>query len=349
MSGHPAAPAAGAIALYGPWEGPAVAGRPAPQPPAAWTGKDVLVMEVSPGVAPGAARTSVLDELSAWRARPLQAAGQSSNGGVLDLEGAVSAIYEAARGGAGVMVLLPASPWQDALGVEIISRRVEAGDAAGEIALHVVDLSRHDAAPLSLSDVPLDRLAAIMRRLLAPDGCPWDREQTHDTLRPYLVEEVAEALEAIERRQAHTLTDELGDLLLQIAFHAALGEKRGLFGPRDVLMAIESKMMYRHPHVFSDWRVADSGEVLRNWESLKAAGRAEAGGDPDTGKWRPLRKAAVRVAQDAFEVAFSGAQGQAGRLAQAAESLRDQAARLEAAARRTLGGPSGPPEEEQNI
>jgi uncharacterized protein YabN with tetrapyrrole methylase and pyrophosphatase domain len=247
------------------------------------------------------------------------------------------------------MVLLPGSPWADELGRIFIRRRTEAaagGSGAMAIALYVVDLMPGESQ-VTLSDVPLDRLAAVMRRLLAPDGCPWDREQTHDTLRPYLVEEAAEALEAIERRQAHTLTDELGDLLLQIAFHAALGEKSGQFGPRDVLLAIERKMMYRHPHVFSDWRVEDAGEVLRNWESLKAAGAAAAGEDPDTARWRPLRKAAVKVAQDAFEVAFAAALGQSERLTGATESLRDKAAQLEAAARRTLGGSCDPPEEEQ--
>ncbi|MDP2873285.1 MAG: MazG nucleotide pyrophosphohydrolase domain-containing protein [Bacillota bacterium] len=299
------------------------------------------------------APAGVLDELSAWRARSPALPGILTTETEPEpaLADAVSSIYGAARGGAAVMLLLAASPWHDRLGREIIARRLGGAEGGSDkVDLQVLELPSAGAT-LSLSDVPLDRLVAIMRRLLAPDGCPWDREQTHDTLGPYLVEEAAEALEAIERRQTHMLTDELGDLLLQIAFHAALGEAQGSFGARDVSLAIERKMMYRHPHVFGYWFAADAGEVLRNWETLKAAEAAAAGGvpGPASGPWRPLRKAAVKVARAAFEVAFAAAQGQRERLAEAAQSLREQAARLRAAAQRTLGGPTRPPEEEQPI
>lgn len=349
--------------MYGPWgPGTGDAGKPPVQPPASWADRDVFVLALTgAGLREHPDRTAaLLEELSAWRARPLPAGSRGDaapTGGAGNL---VSAVYEAAAAGAGVMVFLPESPWCDGFGREVIRRRLapgrraeaaaetESGTGAGDgpIALYVVDLTR-SPVPVSLSDVPLDRLVAIMRRLLAPDGCPWDREQTHESLRPYLVEEAAEALEAIERHQAHTLTDELGDLLLQIAFHAALGETQGRFGPRDVSVAIERKMLYRHPHVFSDWIVADSGEVLRNWEALKGTGAAAVDDDPGTDTWRFLRKAAVRVAEAAFEVAFAAAQGHDERLAAAAKSFREQASKLAAAARCTFGGPSDPPEEEQ--
>ncbi len=109
-----------------------------------------------------------------------------------------------------------------------------------------------------------------MRRLRAPDGCPWDRKQTHATLVPYLLEEAAEAADAILSGDVERMKEELGDVLLQVAFHSVIGEEEGTFSYPEVEEAIVEKLVRRHPHVFGDARVKDADEVLRNWEKLKA-------------------------------------------------------------------------------
>lgn len=123
----------------------------------------------------------------------------------------------------------------------------------------------------------LPRLVEIMDRLLAPDGCPWDREQTLQTLEPYLIEEAYEVLEAIDANDAREHCEELGDLLFQIVFQAALRAREGAFGIDDVVAAIATKMIRRHPHVFADAKVKDSDEVLANWGKLKEAEHKEKG------------------------------------------------------------------------
>lgn len=112
-------------------------------------------------------------------------------------------------------------------------------------------------------------LVAIMQKLLAPDGCPWDREQTLGTLKGYLIEEAYEVLEAIDANDVNEHCEELGDLLFQIVFQAELRAQEGHFGIEDVVRAIASKMIHRHPHVFGDAKVKDSAEVLANWGVLK--------------------------------------------------------------------------------
>ena len=116
-------------------------------------------------------------------------------------------------------------------------------------------------------------LVALMARLRSPEGCPWDREQTYQSLAPMLLEEAYEAFEAVEEaREGHPeeLRDELGDLLFQIVFYAQVAHERGEFTIDDVVEAIHSKMVRRHPHVFGDTQARDSAEVLRNWEAIKA-------------------------------------------------------------------------------
>src|SRR5690242_16385801 len=120
-------------------------------------------------------------------------------------------------------------------------------------------------------------LVDIMQKLLAPDGCPWDREQTLQTLEPYLIEEAYEVLEAIDVGDAREHCEKLGDLLFQIVFQAALREAEGKFGIDDVVRAIATKMVRRHPHVFGDAKVKDANEVLANWGKLKAAEHKEKG------------------------------------------------------------------------
>ena len=122
------------------------------------------------------------------------------------------------------------------------------------------------------------KLVALQARLRAPNGCPWDREQTHASLRRFLIEETYEVLDAMESSDPHEFASELGDLLLQITFHSILAEETGAFTISDVIESIHSKMVRRHPHVFGDAKAKDSAAVLKNWEQIKAAERANANG-----------------------------------------------------------------------
>jgi len=125
---------------------------------------------------------------------------------------------------------------------------------------------------------PIDRLLAIMARLRDPkDGCPWDIEQTFATIAPYTVEEAYEVADAIERGDLTDLRDELGDLLLQVVFHARMAEEDGAFDFDDVARAINDKMVRRHPHVFADESYGSLAEQKQGWEQLKAAERQEKG------------------------------------------------------------------------
>ncbi|HTB94946.1 MAG TPA: nucleoside triphosphate pyrophosphohydrolase [Candidatus Sulfotelmatobacter sp.] len=113
------------------------------------------------------------------------------------------------------------------------------------------------------------KLAAVMARLRAPGGCPWDREQTHSTLRTYLIEESYEVLDALDSRDDSKFAEELGDLLLQVLFHAQIAAESRRFSINDVIREIHDKMIRRHPHVFGNVKAKTSAQVLRNWELLK--------------------------------------------------------------------------------
>lgn len=115
----------------------------------------------------------------------------------------------------------------------------------------------------------LDALVSIMEQLRAEEGCPWDREQNHHTLIPYLIEEAYEVKDAILSEDDHALVDELGDVLLQVVFHATIGKENGYFEMSDIIQGICDKMIRRHPHVFGDVKVNDSTEVLVNWQAIK--------------------------------------------------------------------------------
>ncbi|HEY5587068.1 MAG TPA: nucleoside triphosphate pyrophosphohydrolase [Ruminiclostridium sp.] len=115
----------------------------------------------------------------------------------------------------------------------------------------------------------LDRLIDIMKILKSKDGCPWDREQTHESLKRYLIEETYEYLEAVDLDDKRHMCEELGDVLLQVVFHAQIASENGDFNIEDVINGICEKMIHRHPHVFGDVRVENSGEVLKNWEEIK--------------------------------------------------------------------------------
>jgi tetrapyrrole methylase family protein / MazG family protein len=123
----------------------------------------------------------------------------------------------------------------------------------------------------------IDAIFDVVHRLRQPDGCPWDREQTHESLRPYLLEETYEVLEAIDSGDDAKLMEELGDLLLQVAMHAEIADQEGRFDAAKVSEAVAAKMVKRHPHVFGDKSVADADEVLRNWEHQKMAEAHKAG------------------------------------------------------------------------
>jgi ATP diphosphatase len=115
-----------------------------------------------------------------------------------------------------------------------------------------------------------ERAVSIMARLRGPGGCPWDREQTFDSIKPYTLEETYEVLEAIDNRDWEELPGELGDLLLQVLFYSQMAKDEGTFSIDDVLDRLSNKLIDRHPHVFGDVKAETSSEVLRNWQSLKA-------------------------------------------------------------------------------
>lgn len=120
-----------------------------------------------------------------------------------------------------------------------------------------------------------DRLYDLMRRLRAPGGCPWDAEQTHESLKRYLLEETYEVFEAIDLNDPELLKEELGDLLLQPVFHAAIAEERGAFTMDEVLETICDKLVRRHPHVFGEQKVKTAEEQVENWERIKKAEKGE--------------------------------------------------------------------------
>lgn len=129
---------------------------------------------------------------------------------------------------------------------------------------------------MSLADDPgkttgekFERAVGIMHKLRAPGGCPWDREQTFDTIKPFTLEETYEVLEAIDRRDWSELPGELGDLLLQVLFYAEMAQEEGRFGINHVLDRLSTKLVTRHPHVFGEVQADTPAEVLRNWEAIK--------------------------------------------------------------------------------
>lgn len=123
----------------------------------------------------------------------------------------------------------------------------------------------------------IERLLGIMQRLRGPGGCPWDREQTLESLKSDLIEEAYEVIDAIESGNCSHLEEELGDLLLQVVFQSQICEEDGHFEFSDVATAIADKLERRHPHVFGEVQVADSGEVLQNWDAIKKAEKKEGG------------------------------------------------------------------------
>jgi tetrapyrrole methylase family protein/MazG family protein len=127
-----------------------------------------------------------------------------------------------------------------------------------------------------------DSIIEVVKALRGPDGCPWDKEQTHRSLTPYAIEEAHELAEAIERGQSQEMIEELGDLLLQVVLHSEIGRQEKRFDIHDVIEVLNTKMIRRHPHVFANAKAETSGEVLQNWAVIKASEKAAKGASEAT-------------------------------------------------------------------
>jgi len=147
------------------------------------------------------------------------------------------------------------------------------------------------------------RLVELIARLRAPGGCPWDREQTHESVKPMTIEEAYEVAEAIDDRDDRELASELGDLLLQVVFHADIARERGAFGVEEVIRRVSDKMVRRHPHVFGGGTADTSGEVLRNWEAIKHAERTAQGKAGEGGSMLDSVSKRLPATMEAFQIA----------------------------------------------
>ena len=161
----------------------------------------------------------------------------------------------------------------------------------------------------SSSADPLAEAVAIMARLRGPGGCPWDREQTFDSIKRHTLEETYEVFDAIERRAWPDLKDELGDLLLQVLFYAQMASEAGYFNIQDVAANLNAKLIRRHPHIFGDVVAADSDDVLRNWEQIKhsekaASAKAQASMLDDIPRTMPAVMEAGKLGSRAAKVGF---------------------------------------------
>lgn len=147
-----------------------------------------------------------------------------------------------------------------------------------------------------------ERFVELIARLRAPGGCPWDREQTHASLKPMTIEEAYEVLEAIDKGDDHELAGELGDLLLQVVFHAQIATEAGRFGLAEVIRLIDEKMVRRHPHVFGDEIAETPAEVLRNWEALKQEERRVKGQAPEASSMLDSVSQALPAVMEAYQL-----------------------------------------------
>lgn len=166
------------------------------------------------------------------------------------------------------------------------------------------DAPRPVAAQGAQSGATLERLVGLMQRLLAPDGCPWDRKQTHESLRKYVLEEACEVIDAIDVGDKAGLKEELGDLLLQVVFHAELARSAGDFAIDDVVEAVVGKLVRRHPHVFGDAVAADADAVLSNWEGIKSKEKPNRGVLGGVPRSMPALVRAQRVGEKVRGVGF---------------------------------------------
>jgi XTP/dITP diphosphohydrolase/ATP diphosphatase len=180
------------------------------------------------------------------------------------------------------------------------------------------------------------RAVAIMARLRGPDGCPWDREQTFDTIKRHTLEETYEVFDAIDRRAWPELKDELGDLLLQVLFYARMAEEAGYFALEDVVAGLNAKLIRRHPHIFGEAQAATAAEVNRNWEAIKAQEKAAKGAEPEryldaVPRFLPALLEAEKLGAKAAKIGFDwpDAQGLFAKVAEEVEELRFEVAAAE--------------------
>jgi len=148
-----------------------------------------------------------------------------------------------------------------------------ADEDAAKICAEKFETRRESADGLSVMD--LKPLAAVMKRLREPGGCPWDREQNHSSIRANFIEEVYEFLEAVDAGDYHGMQEELGDILMQVAFHARMAEEGGHFDLQSIIDTVSGKLIHRHPHVYGTLEVQSSAEVLANWEAIKKIEKKE--------------------------------------------------------------------------
>jgi MazG family protein len=165
-------------------------------------------------------------------------------------------------------------------------------------------------------------LVSLMRRLLAPDGCPWDREQDYRSLRRYVLEEACEVIDAIDAGDFDALKEELGDLALQVVFLGELAQREGRFGPDDVILGIVEKLVRRHPHVFGNEKVEDAKEVLNNWELIKAAEKVGRGVLDGVPRALPALQRSERIGEKVSRVGFDWPDGRGSR-EKVSEELRE--------------------------
>ena len=195
------------------------------------------------------------------------------------------------------MTASPASPGQTAVPASPLGRFDE-------------DVPRPVPAVELQDGSTITRLVAVMQRLLAPDGCPWDREQSFETLRKYALEEACEVIDAIDSGDRKAIREELGDLLLQVVFQAELGRREGAFAIDDVVSGIVEKLVHRHPHVFGGvhgQHAKDADEVLRNWEKIKAKEKGERGILGGVPRSLPALTRAQRIGEKVERVGFDWA------------------------------------------
>jgi tetrapyrrole methylase family protein / MazG family protein len=178
----------------------------------------------------------------------------------------------------------------------------------------------------------VDRLRKIVAQLRSPDGCPWDREQTHQSLKPHLVEECYELVDAIDAGDDKEIKEELGDLLLQVVLHSQMASEEGRFDMDDVATVIADKLMHRHPHVFGENKLPDSEAVLRQWEVIKRAEKQERNSALDgVPKALPALARAQKVQTKAARVGFdwNDADG-------ALEKVQEELSEIESASERQI-------------
>lgn len=175
----------------------------------------------------------------------------------------------------------------------------------------------------------VDDLVEIMRILRSEDGCPWDREQTHESIRKNFIEETYEAIEAINKQDSHLLCEELGDVLMQVVFHAQMEAEKQVFDFSDVAHGVCKKLIERHPHVFGEVEVHSSDEVLRNWEQIKSASKSRktvADKMQSVPRELPALMRADKIQRQAAKVGFDWDE-----LSDAAKKISEEEAELSAA------------------